>query len=313
MTTGAAISIIMPCHNSAEHVAASVASALGQTFGDTELIAVDDGSGDATLDILNAIDDPRLRIIAQENRGVSAARNRGLDAAQGDYVAFLDADDSWDPSCLEKLHALLSRHPEAVLAYCGWRNIGLSGGRGEPYIPPDYEGPGKLEALFASCPWPIHATLTRRAAITAAGGFDTRFVTSEDYLLWLGIALDRPIVRVPEVLAFYHFHAGQQATGDAMRLALDHWQVQREFLAAHPGVAGRLGPRKVRELTHGELLDKGLACYWDRNLEAARPIFRRVMRTGYGKPQDWKLMLPALLPLSLHRALVQLADRDSQA
>jgi len=301
------ISIIMPCYNSVAHVAASIASALGQTYGDIELILVDDGSTDDTLEVASGFEDSRLRIVKQKNRGVCAARNRGLAEAGGGYIAFLDSDDSWDPSCLELLHRSLCRQPEAVLAYCGWQNIGLPGGRGAPFVPPDYERPDKTETLFINCRWPIHAALTRRVAIQEAGGFDEHFNTSEDYLLWLNIGMKHKIVRVPEVLAFYHFHNDQQATGNRARLARNHWLAQRYFLKTNSWLLRQLGRQRIRQHTDGELLRKGLDCYWERDLQAARAIFRMVMKTGYGKPSDWKLMLPALLPVSLHLALIRLA------
>lgn len=303
------ISVVMPCYNGAAHLAGSVASALGQSFNDLELIVVDDGSTDNSQEILSAIADPRLRVISQANRGVCAARNRGLTEARGEYLAFLDSDDTWEPHCLEKLLAALSADPDAALAYCGWQNLGLSGGRGAPFVPPDYEGQNKCEGLFRNCRWPIHAALTRRSAIEEVGRFDERFITSEDYLLWLKIALRHKIVRVPEVLAYYHFHGGTQATGNRLRLAYNHWLVQGDFLRSHPDFAQHLGWRKVRELTHGELLKKGLTAYWERDLATARAIFRVVMKSGYGKLKDWKIMLPALLPLSVHQTLVRLFDK----
>lgn len=300
-----AVSVIMPCYNAAAHVRASVASALGQSESDIELIVVDDGSTDRSAEILAHIPDTRLRVIRQENRGVCAARNRGLEAARGEFVAFLDADDTWEADCLEKLRAALVATPDAALAYCGWRNLGLPGGRGKPFVPPDYEGRDKIADLFRNCRWPIHACLARRAAVIDAGGFDERYVTSEDYLLWLKIAAQRRIVRVPAVLAYYHFHGAGQATGNRLRLAHNHWLIQQEFLRRNPWLAKQLGTRRVRELTHGELLKKALACYWDGELASARTLFRIVMRAGYGRPRDWKLMLPALLPLRAHRAMLR--------
>lgn len=305
------ISIIMPCYNSAASVAASVTSALEQTYRDIQLIVINDGSTDNTLEVLQGIDDDRMKIIQQDNHGVCVARNYGLAEAKGEFIAFLDSDDSWDPRCLEKLHAALVSDEQAALAYCGWQNLGLPGGRGAPFVPPDYEGQGKIESLLGNCRWPIHAALSKRSVIVEAGGFDTRFITSEDYLLWLKIGLRHKIVLVPEVLAYYHFHGIEQATNDRYRLAYNHWLVQRDFLKANPWIVRQLGRDSVSELTHGELLKKGLVCYWQRDLDAAHMIFRAVMRTGYGKLADWKLMLPALLPRFLHKALVHLADRAS--
>jgi glycosyltransferase involved in cell wall biosynthesis len=295
----------MPCFNAASHIAAGVATVLQQTLSDIELIVVDDGSTDRSAEILRGFSDGRLTILTQENKGVLAARNAGLAAASGQYVAFLDADDTWRPDCLEKLHRALAEHPECVLAYCGWQNLGLPGNRGNPFIPPDYEVHNKAELLLDDCRWPVHGALTRRDAVVAAGGFDPNFPTAEDYWLWLRIAVTNKIIRVPEVLAYYHHHGEQRSTArNQVQKAFNRWQIRNEFLKRHPEIAARLGNKRIRELTHGNLLKWGYKCYWADNLEAARAIFRLVMKQGYGSIQDWKYMLPALLPLFLHRALL---------
>ena len=306
-----AVSIIMPCYNAAAHLPGSVGSVLAQTFPDWELIAVDDGSQDGTLAWLQAQTDPRIRPLSQPNQGVSSARNSGLAAARGRYVAFLDADDTWTEDFLEKMQAALQARPDAVLAYCGWQNLGLPGGRGAPFIPPDYETPDKAETLFTGCRWPIHAALVRREAVLAANGFDSALKNAEDFALWLRVATTAPIVRVPEVLAFYHFHGGSQASGNHARAALQHWQVQRDYLASHPAFGAALGHARIRALTAGELLRQGYAAYWRRDLPAARAIFRAVMKQGYGTLADWTYMLPAWLPETWHRWLIGLRDRSA--
>lgn len=302
------VSIIMPCYNAAAHLPQSVGSVLAQTFAEWELIAIDDGSSDGTLAWLQAQTDSRIRVFPQQNGGVSAARNAGLAHARGDCVAFLDADDTWVPDFLEKMQAALRPRPDAVLAYCGWQNLGLLGGRGEPFVPPDYENAAKAETLFAGCRWPIHAALVRREAVLAAGGFDTRLKNAEDYALWLQLATSAPIVLVPEVLAFYHFHDGGQASANKTRAAFHHLHAQRGYLARHPDFRASLGKKKARALMLGELLARGYICYWKRELPAARQIFRAVMKQGYGTLADWKYMLPAWLPESWHKKLIGLQD-----
>lgn len=302
------VSIVMPCFNGAAHLPTSVGSVLQQTFADWELIVVDDGSTDGSFDWLQAQADPRLVLIRQTNQGVSAARNAGFARARGDYVAFLDADDTWAPTFLEEMLFALQSQPQAVLAYCGWQNLGLSGGRGQPFVPPDYETAQKRETLFAGCRWPVHAALSRRKAVLAAGGFNPALKNAEDYALWLEVAGSAPIVRVPEVLAFYHFHGGEQASSNHARAALQLLHAQQQYLARHPDFASLLGRSRTREVLFGGLLRAGFDCYWRRDLPAARAIFRRVMSAGFGKPANWIYMLPALLPESAHRALLALVD-----
>lgn len=305
------VSIIMPCYNAAAHLARSVGSVQAQTFDDWELVAIDDGSGDDTAARLAAMaaDDPRIRVFTQPNGGVSRARNRGLSEARGRCIAFLDADDDWHPDFLARMTGALQAEPDVVLAYCGWQNIGLSGGRAQPFVPPDYETPDKREKLFAGCRWPIHATLTRREAVTAAGGFDTALKNAEDYAMWLRIAGCAPITRVAEVLAFYHFHSDTQASSAHARAALDFADAQLDYLADHPDFTATLGADRIRQMVFSTLLTRGNECFWKRNLKDARLIFRRVMAARYGGATDWLRMLPALLPERAYGRLIGALDR----
>jgi glycosyltransferase involved in cell wall biosynthesis len=93
--SGPAVSVVLPVYNGAETISDTVASVLQQTFTDFELIVINDGSNDRTLEITNSIADPRIRILSFENQGLSASRNRGIRAAAADFVAFIDADDLW--------------------------------------------------------------------------------------------------------------------------------------------------------------------------------------------------------------------------
>jgi len=185
----------------------------------------------------------------------------------------------------------------------------LPEGQGKPFIPPDYEQSNKIESIFENCCWPIHATLTRQWAINDAGGFDETLQTSEDFLLWLKIASQYRIFLVPEVLAYYHFHDGIQATQNPAKTAINHWIAQKIFLKSDPTLQNKLNSIEIARLMHGELLRRGYDCYWKRDLKSARTIFKAVMKTGYGSLQDWKYMLPCLLPYFLHSMLIKLMDQ----
>lgn len=305
------ISIIMPCLNAERHIKAAVASVLGQRFSDFELLIVDNGSTDRTQEILGTFADPRIKTFRLEKRGVSLARNFGLQHAHGEYIAFLDSDDAWSPEFLEKMHLALQARPDAVLAYCGWQNVGLKGPRSDPFVPPEYEGPNKPEALLGGCRWPIHGALTRRSAITAAGGFNTDLTIAEDYLLWMETSAMGAIVRVPEVLAQYHHHDGVQATHNLALAALDTLRAKQMFLERHPEIARQLGPVRIESLTWDNLIQQGNALYWKGDLMNARPVFRKALLAGHGSLSTRLRMLPSLLPLRLHRALLSMKARLS--
>jgi len=308
------VSVITPCFNAAQHIGAAMDSVFGQTLEALELIVVDDGSTDASAERVGerAVREPRLRLIRQANAGAGPARNRGLREARGQYVAFLDADDYWAPECLAALHAALAASG-ADLAYCGWQNVGLPGGRGEPFVPPDYAGADLVERFLGGCRWPIHAVLTRRACIEAVSGFDERWSSCMDYDLWLRLAARVKVVRVPEVLAYYRHHGTGQITGDRLRVARNHLAIQRCFLQTHPQHARRLGRARVRELIYGELRQRAFTAYWQRDLTTARALFGDCLRTGYFGARDLKYMLPSLLPAAVHRRLVAWSDGPAPA
>lgn len=309
MDIRSAISVVMPCLDGERHIQAAIDSVLAQTFHDFELIVVDNGSTDRTPEILRSIVDPRVRVLSLSDRGVSRARNLGLREARGDLVAFLDSDDTWSSEFLDKMYTALLADRRAVLAYCGWQNVGLPGPRGEPFVPPDYENPQKAAALLEGCRWPIHACLTRRAAITAAGGFNSELTIAEDYLLWMEVSAIGPIIRVPEVLAQYHHHDGVQATHNKALAALDTFRAKQMFLRRHPEIARHLGATTIESLTWGKLMENADALHWQGDLENARPVYRKVLLNGHGSLSARLRMLPSLLPLRAHRAILAARER----
>lgn len=306
------ISVIMPCYNAADYLREAAASALGQSYGNVELILIDDGSTDASPRIAEELARERagrVTLLRSAREGPYPARNRGLARARGEFVAFLDADDYWTSDFLSAMYAALAS-TDAALAYCGWQNVGATDRTNEPFVPPDYEVDDKLEMLLrAASPWPIHAALTRKAVVEAAGGFDTTLATCMDYDLWLRIGATQRIVRVPEVLAFYRFHPGGQITSKQWRQAENVWLVKRKFCSASPKLVARLPRARLRELVDGALLRRGYDCYWRRDLVSARRIFRKALRAGGWKLRDLRYLLPALLPERSYVSLIAQADR----
>jgi len=302
----------MPCFDAAPYLAQAIESVVQQSYRDVELIVVDDGSSDASPDIAARLahDHPgRIALLRTPRAGPYPARNAGLSRARGAFVAFLDADDYWSHDFVAKLHSALAG-TDAALAYCGWQNIGATDRTNEPYVPPDYEQGDKLEMLLRSAsPWPIHAALVRRSVIDAVGGFDTSLATCMDYDLWLRIGASHPVVRVPEVLAYYRFHPGGQITSRQWRQAENVWRVKRKFVGASPHLVARFSRAKLQELIDGALLRRGYDCYWRRDLVSARRIFRRSLQAGGWKLKDLKYLLPALLPEGPYRSLIASVER----
>lgn len=302
------ISVIMPSYNAAPYLEEAVASVMDQSYPVVELILVDDGSTDNTLAIAGRLMQShpgRIRLLTQPNAGSYVARNLGIEHARGEFIAFLDADDWWTSDCLSKLHAALVTS-NAMLAYCGWQNVGASDRSNDPYVPPDYEQGDKAEQfLRAASPWPIHAALTRTSVLRGAGGFDTNWRTCMDYDLWLRIGVANRIVLVPEVMAFYRHKVSGQITSKQWIQAENTWQVKKKFVASHPELVARFSAEKLSQLTDGAFLKRGYQAYWRRDLVTARHVFRKAFRNGGWSPSDLRYLLPAMLPERLYVKLIE--------
>lgn len=202
-------SIIMPLYNKAPYVRKAVESVVRQTFADWELIVVDDGSDDGGAELVKAFSDTRIRMIRQENMGVSMARNNGVSVAQGDYICFLDADDWWCDGYLESMQELIARHPDAGLystAYLLVKNgrqrqapIGVAADFTEGII--DY---CSVYAKTLCMPVFTGATCVPRRIFDEQQGFNRLLSLGEDFDLWLHIAQKHPVVLLNQPLAYYN-------------------------------------------------------------------------------------------------------------
>ena len=189
------ISIIIPLYNKEASIATALRGVLAQTYQDFEVVVVDDGSTDGGAAVVETFDDPRIRLIRQENGGVSAARNRGIAEARGEHVAFLDADDEWMPEFLEEIAALIAEYPECRARATNY--IFNSNGVKSPTIlrkMPFTEGRGVLTNYFevASCSHPPVCSICvciERALLQEFGGFPVGIKSGEDLLTWARVAV----------------------------------------------------------------------------------------------------------------------------
>ena len=189
------ISAIIPAYNAEPFLARAIESVLGQTCPPMELIVVDDGSTDGTGDVARRFGD-RVRFFHQENAGVSAARNLGIEKARGEWIAFLDADDWWEPHRLESQVAILKRHPD--LMWASGRFVDMMPGDVRVVHPPEHlyadmlaDGcyfPDFYEPALAGVRFCSNTMLIRKTALTAIGGFDVRLPTAEDRDVWYRLA-----------------------------------------------------------------------------------------------------------------------------
>jgi glycosyltransferase involved in cell wall biosynthesis len=200
-----AISIIIPIYNAERTIRETLKSLRFQTFADFEIIAVDDGSTDQTVEILQQIQDKRLKVFSYSNAGTAIARNRGIQQSSGDFVAFLDADDLWTPDKLERqLEVLQTSCPQAEVAY-SWV-IYFFDGKWPRYFkerPVFFEGNVYADLLIRNFVTNGSNPLIRRRAIDSIGGFDQTCWPCEDWDFYLRLAASCRFALVPKHQIYY--------------------------------------------------------------------------------------------------------------
>jgi glycosyltransferase involved in cell wall biosynthesis len=308
----ALISVVMPCYNAAPFVEEAIESVLQQSYPHVELIVVDDGSTDGSTDILQrlAADHPdRISLIYQNRGGPFVARNQALAHANGNYIAFLDADDTWHPDALRLMHdALLSGN--ADLAYCGWQNVGVAATDTQPQIPPVLDAGEAVGHFLENGPWPISSVLIHRHLIDELRGFSERAPTAMDLDLWLRMLARQPkLVQVPDVLAFCRHYPRGESHIPHWRQVFDGITVRHDFARHHPECLAGITPARLNELIYDSLLREAYRCHWRNDTESARRLFRRAFRKAGWKAGDLKHLVASLLPAPLYRNLVDLVTR----
>lgn len=202
-------SVIIPLYNKAPYVRKAIESVIEQTYKEWELVVVDDGSIDGSGDIVKAIHNSRIRLVRQDNAGVSAARNRGVAESTAPYICFLDADDWWEPTFLEEMARVIERHPNAGIygtSYYIVKNgkkriapIGVGNGFGEGEI--NY---CRVYAKTLCMPLTSISVCIPRKVFDEVGGFPTSIKLGEDFMLWLSIALKHKVVFLNKNLSNYN-------------------------------------------------------------------------------------------------------------
>lgn len=204
------ISVIIPLYNKAPYIISTLQCVLKQTYNQFEIVVVDDGSTDNGVARVDSVNDDRIRIIRQKNDGVSAARNRGIAEARGEYVAFLDADDEWKPDYLASQMELVSKYPQCDVFASNYEFRNVEGKVTNTIIDKlPFEGTdGILDNYFevASCSHPplwTSAVMVRKTAIQSVGGFPVGIKSGEDLLTWARLAVKYQIAYSTKVLSTF--------------------------------------------------------------------------------------------------------------
>ena len=206
MSNSPQITVLMPAYNAGKFIAEAIASVLGQTFGDFELLIINDGSIDNTLDVIKSFDNKRIRVINQSNQGVAAALNVGLKNARADYIARFDADDICIPQRLQKQHEFLLNNPEYMLVgsdadYILENNDFLFHFKCLAHTHEEI-----MDRLYFYCPFVHPAVMYKKDVALKVGGYPDVAHNFEDYMLWVAMAGKGKFCNIAEPLIKYRLN-----------------------------------------------------------------------------------------------------------
>jgi glycosyltransferase involved in cell wall biosynthesis len=200
------VTVVIPAYNAMTYLPETLNSVLKQTFTDFEILIINDGSKDNIIQWASEITDPRVKLISQENQGLPGARNTGIAHAQGEYIAFLDADDLWKATKLEKQVHCLDSKPEVGLVYT-WTLLVDQHGRSTGTVTASHtEGKVWEKLLLGDVIGSGSSAMIRRICFENVGLFDTELSSIEDCDMWVRIAARYPLAVIKEVLVSYRQH-----------------------------------------------------------------------------------------------------------
>jgi glycosyltransferase involved in cell wall biosynthesis len=295
------VSVVIPCYNQAHFLGEAIESVFSQSYRNFEVIVVDDGSTDNTSEVASRYEE--VRLVRQENRGLSGARNRGLAEAEGEYLVFLDSDDRLLPEALESGLRCFEARPECALI-AGHANIIRADGSFRMVLkhesPDNHPYVGLLEICHIS---PPASAMYRASVFETIGGFASGVDASADYEMYLRVARHFPLCRYDEVVAEYRFHGENMIRNYGLMLRSDIkvLRSQRRYIKGdrrreaackagmkyarrHWGdplverVREQIGERKWKEALRGAYL---LARYYPRGLALVlndKPLLKRRLR-----------------------------------
>lgn len=228
------LSVIVPAYNAEKTILETIQSIQAQTFSDFELIVIDDGSTDRTVERLNQIHDPRIKVFSYENGGLPVARNRGIQRATGEFISFIDADDLWKPDKLEAQLKALRDYPEAGVAYSWTAFIDENSNFLYAWEPLYWQGDVYPKLLIRNFISSGSNILVRKQFIQAAGEFDPQLKSVEDWDYYLRLAALCPFAVVPDYQILYRRSAQSMTSKVDVMEQANLTVIERAFKAAPP-------------------------------------------------------------------------------
>jgi glycosyltransferase involved in cell wall biosynthesis len=225
------VSVIIPSYNAMAYLPETLESVLRQTFTDFEALIINDGSSDNIVEWVSGVKDTRVKLISQENQGLPGARNTGIAHAQGEYIAFLDADDLWEPTKLEKQVRYLDENPAVGLVHTPMLLVDAQGKSTGRFMGSNAEGDVWQQLItknIIACP----SVMVRRCCFETVGVFDQNLRSIEDWDMWLRIAVHYPFGLIKEPLAYYRQLPNSMSKNCQVMEQAFHTVIERAFESA---------------------------------------------------------------------------------
>ncbi|PSB31103.1 glycosyltransferase family 2 protein [Chlorogloea sp. CCALA 695] len=228
------VTVIIPTYNTITYLPKTLESVLNQTFTDFEIIIIDDGSTDTTAKWLGNLVEPRIKIVVQTNQGVAVARNKGIALASGKYIAFLDSDDLWEPTKLEKQVQCLDADPAVGLVNTWIKNIDEQGNDLVVVRVPEAEGNVWNQIIEENLILCGSVPMIRRSSFEEVGVFDCNLLSAEDWDMWIRLAAKYSFALIKEPLVSYRQHLKSKSNNLEKHLSHRLKVIDKTFLAAPP-------------------------------------------------------------------------------
>jgi glycosyltransferase involved in cell wall biosynthesis len=201
------VSVVIPAYNSENLIAETIESVFNQTYQNYEIIAVDDGSTDGTLNVLRRYT-PRVKVLTKQNGGPASARNLAIQNSSGEYIAFLDNDDLWVEGKLEEQVAFLDSHTDIGLLFSEALMFSQENGERRILRKIGYTVDPTFYLLLFGNFIPSCTVVIRRACVDKVGLLNESLIGTDDYEYWMRIARAFPMAAIPKPLAYYRIHEG---------------------------------------------------------------------------------------------------------
>lgn len=308
------VSVIIPVRNGRAYIDEAIASVLCPSFGDFEVVVINDGSTDGSYDELCSID-PRIRVLHLAGCGVSTARNHGMRAARGQLVAFLDADDVWFPGKLQAQVNYMTAHPEVGVVFGGFLKweanadgaFALASGMVSDCLTltsPEVARSGWLYSrLLMGLLVGMNTAMVRRSVVDAIGGFNTSLRQAEDYDFWLKASRVAEMHALDGPVALYRIHPASAmhrlASDNALLNVLNAARLRWGLIG--PG-GDSLSSHAFQQRMAEVQFDHGYAHFWHGNRSVARQAFWRALRAGFRPVRCAAYMALSWLPLRVRRS-----------